>query len=270
LRILLKRGLPVLVAILSICSGPKRSESACTAETVVAQIRQWAQSIDTYRVKTQVEFNGQSLSGNVWGDTKQRMRLELKLLGEARPTRWILVFDGRYQWLETQAGRLHEVARVDLSTVARPERPFDTRLEVYGSGLAAGDDFPGTIRWLLSVYDYRVDCKADVNVLRGTINKERLAEWMRRRAIKWSEDESQSFSALFGVSTVDASPSGAVMGYSAGPRGGSATISVKFLDLVINQRLESAVFKFNPPSHVRVTDVTKQVAAVNPPRKSPP
>ena len=265
-----KRGLLVLAAVLSLCSVPKRSEAACTAEAVVDQIRQWARSIETYRVKTRVEFNGKSLSGNIWGDTKQRMRLELTLLGEARPTRWVLVFDGRYQWLETQAGGMHEVARVDLSKVARPRRPFDTRLEVYGSGLVSGDDFPGTIRWLASVYDYRVECKAGVNVLRGAINKERLAEEIRRREIRWTEDEAQLFPTMFGVTTVDASPSGAVMGYSSGPPSGSPTISVKFVDLVINQRLESAVFKFNPPPHIRVTDVTKQVAAVNPPRKSPP
>ena len=113
----------------------------------------------------------------VYGKSPDKLRIDYVVSQGGQKMTQKVVFDGEYQWIESSGPGYLEVQRLSLSKLTEPGRPFDT---FNGTGLLSAEDYPGTVRTLISVYDVEMSCLDEQRaVATGYINRKKFRAYLK-------------------------------------------------------------------------------------------
>jgi len=202
------------------------------------------------------------------GPALLRLMTEWELQGHK--TAVVMTFDGRYQWAETtrtvRGKTTRAVMKLEVASLTPPDRPFDTGCWIYGCGLVAGEDLPGTVRFLLEYYDLGMVSlekvgKVPCYVFEGRLNEDRYERLARQRfGIATSEEmtrllEMLKANMLF-ARVYFAKTDLFTRKYELGAEPGEPSFVATFTDVRLNATLPEDTFTYSPPDGVVVEDVT--------------
>lgn len=151
---------------------------ACDTNGIIQTMEKRLDKITDYRVTIKSVINTQKPSEMELAS--KRPNLLKATMQVADTDKLVIVYDKKNQWIEE--GNM--VYKIDLSksTKRTPERPFDTDYSLAG-GLLSGEDYVGTVKALLSIYDLKATCKANNIVLKGKIDIPKFTEYTKTRNI---------------------------------------------------------------------------------------
>lgn len=150
----------------------------CNTPDVINKIEQRLDKITDYQVTITSTVNNQKPAEMLIASKRpDLLKATIELSDNEK---LIIVYDKKYQWIE----QANTVYKVDLSKIAQrtPERPFDTDYSLAG-GLLSGEDYVGTIKTILSIYDLKASCRGQEIILKGALNKEKFSQYAKTRKI---------------------------------------------------------------------------------------
>lgn len=244
----------VLSAVVSVVYA-----DSCDFQPIAKKIEQRLDAIEYYQVNVKSTLNNQqSAEMMMYGKRPDLLKAVMKLSDTDKLT---IVFDKQYQWIEEG----NSVYQIDLSKLPRvAERPFDTPYSLAG-GLLSGEDYVGTVKTFLNVYDFKVSCKGDIITLAGNLNIDRFTDYTKSRHITVPVDKFvEQFAATLGkVSLKVAKDSYLVKSYVLEGKDKSAKFMVTFTDYKFDP-LTSEQLSFKLPEGVKAIDITPGMRASEP------
>lgn len=174
----------ILITIATATGLAYSNPNSCNTKDIIQQIEQRLDAISDYQVTIKSVANEQqSAEMKLYGKRPDLLKATMQLSETDKLT---IVFDKQYQWIEE--GNM--VYQLDLSKTQRkvPERPFDTDYSLAG-GLLSGEDYVGTIKTMLKVYDLKASCQASTITLKGDLDIEKFTEYTKTRHITAPIDE---------------------------------------------------------------------------------
>lgn len=153
-----------------------------------------------------------------------------------------------------------QIIKINLHKLTKPDRPFDTSFYLMGAGLINGEGFPSSLNTILDVYDFDQCKKNSEIILFGSINKNKLTDYISKSLYAKIKLKSvDQFINTFGQVklTVDAKTS-ELKKYRFGSKG-KTPVTYIVLKNVINQSLNPSEFTYNPPDNVEVEDITQNL-----------
>lgn len=151
---------------------------SCNINTIIQETEQRLDKITDYRVTIRSVVNEQKPS--IMKLTGKRPDLLKATMQVSDTDKLIIVYDKKNQWIEE--GNMVYKIDLDKSKNRTPDRPFDTDYSLAG-GLLSGEDYIGTVKTLLSIYDLKANCKANNIVLKGNLNIPKFTEYTKSRHI---------------------------------------------------------------------------------------
>lgn len=247
------------VFVLSACATDKSVVLSCDAESFIERSVEKLEAISSYQMNLQVDFEGMEVKTSIWGKLPDKLRM-LQEISHSNTPSTLMIFDGKTQWVETNLGEQKQISKIELKGLVSDERPFDTSLNLYGSGLFSGEDYVGTVKALLAVYDYEITFGENNYVLNGKINKERFSEYVNTSRFHSKPGFEYRFVKEFGAASVKIdSETGLINSYSLGPSSQNMRLKVTFSDVVINPELGDSLFEYTPKADSKVIELTGQV-----------
>jgi len=233
----------------------------------VSGINNWVKSIKEYQLKSHVDIkniNDSTIEATIVGQLPNKLIVNLSIKGNNSSVQQKVVFDGEYQWIESKSSLGVESFKISLDKLTNSNRPFDTFYYLMGTGLFSGEDFPGTIETLLTIYNYKKKC-ININdgsvVISGAINSAKFTEYvMSSKHGKYRKSGIDTFISKFGHVKITINPETyAVDGYSLGPDENNIELEIKYSDMQINQKLPEKYFKYFEPKGAKTIDITDVV-----------
>jgi len=258
----------IFIALLTTaCTDNDKRPGSCEEKAVEVKLGDWLNGIRDYRIKALVEIEDQRLHSTIVGRVPDR--LSIRLVPESKEKLvWTTIFDGNYQWVELRSDSNVDVFKIQLKPITDKQRPFDTSYYIMGSGLMNGEDFPTSIRSLLSTYDLSTSCSESAITLAGPVNKEKFKSYAKSRRTPQSDKVIERFFKQFGylVLTLDAR-SHQVISYRLGVKEGASNeisdktslFKVEFTEIRINKSGDPGMFEYVPPTGIVPTDLTEQI-----------
>ncbi|MFD1259471.1 hypothetical protein [Entomomonas asaccharolytica] len=151
---------------------------SCNTADIIQKIEQRVDSITDYRVTIVSAVNEQKPAEmTLYGKRPDLLKAVMQLSETDKLT---IVYDKQYQWIEE--GNM--VYQVNLSKSERrtAERPFDTDYSLAG-GLLSGEDYVGTIKTMLTIYNLKASCQANTITLIGDLDIPKFTEYTKSRNI---------------------------------------------------------------------------------------
>lgn len=165
-----------------LCSANEQ-ESRCDDLAVIKKnILNSLNSVDTYQLNATVAMDGKVFPSQIAGKLPNRLRITQKIHHNSEELDTTVVFDGRHQWVESKLSKkILQVIKIRLSEVVDSTRPFDTGYYLQGTGIFSGEDFPSTVKILLSIYKLTITCTSDKIVLSGHLNEKKFEDYASKR-----------------------------------------------------------------------------------------
>lgn len=227
---------------------------SCDLSSITEKIEQKLDTIQYYQVKITSKLNKQQPAVMMmFGKRPDLLKVEMQI---SDTDKLIIVFDNKYQWI--QEG--NSIYRIDLNKLTRvPERPFDTPYSLAG-GLLSGEDYVGTIKTFLKIYDYHASCSGNSVTLRGNLNLAHFTQYTKTRNINVPIDQFVTqFAATLGKSTIKLnSKDYLVKTYTLEGKDKSATFKVLFDDYKFDPLTDNQL-SFNLPKGAKPIDITPGV-----------
>lgn len=232
---------------------------SCDLPNITKNIEQKLDTIEYYQVKVTSTLNNQQPAiMMMYGKRPDLLKVEMKVSDTDKLT---IVFDKKYQWVEEG----NNVYRIDLSKLTRvPERPFDTPYSLAG-GLLSGEDYVGTIKTFLKVYDFKASCKGHTITLMGNLNIERFTQYTKTRNINVPLDQFVAqFAATLGKNTIKLDNKDyLIKNYTLEGKDKSAKFTAIFSDYKFDP-LTNDQLAFKLPKGVKPLDITPGVRSSEP------
>ncbi len=234
----------------------------CNKQALISDINEKLASVTGYQMHAKIKIAGTEAKPEsmIYGHQPNLLRIDYTVKQGDQQMKQQVIFDGRYQWMESKMGESLEVQRLDLSKATDSKRPFDSFLYVFGTGLLSGEDYPGTVRALLEVYDLEVECLAgDKVVLQGNIDKARFETYLKKS--KYSKNRLAGvdrFVKDYGYVHMLFEDS-LLKKYMLAADHSSFGFRASFYDVKINSSLNKALFEYQVPSGNEFIDVTPQI-----------
>lgn len=252
-----------LIVALFLCHVAVATEvwgGVCDAASLEASIRKQLDDIRSYKLVAQISANKFKAVSDIQGRLPSRLRIEMKMTEPAGRDRWIHIYDGKHQWAEhhTEGGLM--VYRIRLKLVASPERPFDSGYFLMGSGLLTGEDYPSTLRTLLTIYQMTGQCTPTGAMLHGVLDHEKLHHYINsKKHVQDPVRMAKRFAMEFPLATLrlKADPL-IVKGYELGSQD-RTNLSVTFDKVLLNAVIPPSRFDYTERSEVEVMDITDQI-----------
>lgn len=156
----------------------------CNTTDIIQKIEQRLNAITDYRVTIISTVNDQKPAEmTLYSKRPDLLKALIKLSETDKLT---IVYDKKYQWIEES----NMVYQVNLSKSERrtAERPFDTDYSLAG-GLLSGEDYVGTIKTMLTIYDLTASCQGNTITLTGNLAIPKFTEYTKSRNISAPIDE---------------------------------------------------------------------------------
>lgn len=279
----------LIVVISSECRGQDREIENAGSQDLVDDILSATNEIRTYSVKSTVRIRPPFMppeatdedreqeivsTSSILGRSGERLRIDMTVSpppGIPLPEmRWLVVFDGTWQWLETTHQGATNVSKVRIERVSPnpDEAPFNTGVFVSGLGLIAAEDLPGTVRSLLTIYQVRQLAPDDKRVpegqrvLVGNVDERRFKEWLQRTgqtangAAAAMGQRMQAWGMFY-----FSKENHRLLGYRVGESEDKITTIVEFEYQNVNHELPEDAFEYEPDEGVEVHDITEDVVA---------
>lgn len=179
-----KNILNSIIASIIVMTAPfSFANNSCNTDDVIQQINKKLSSITDYQVTIKSVVNNQQPAEMILASKLPDL---LKATMEISDTdKLTIVYDKNHQWI--QEG--NTVYQVTLSKTKRTtEHPFDTDYSLAG-GLLSGEDYVGTIKTLLRIYDLKASCQSNTITLTGNIDIPNFTEYTKGRRISAPIDE---------------------------------------------------------------------------------
>lgn len=247
-----------LLAGYSVAAEP----SACETEKIVAKIHHLLNGIRSYDVKISSSYENVKSTSFVSGAMPNKLYLKQLLYTPQGKVNTTTVFDGKYQWVDIVSPDARQIYKIKLNKVTKPDRPFDTSFNIYGTGLLSGEGYPGTLNNLISFYDLEASCSKDGVLLSGAINKDKFKKYteLKRNA---NPDSINKFVELFGFITfVIDTDTNMISRYSMGPTRSKTDLVASFYVKSINEKLDKSLFSFIVPKGLDAVDITSDLLSM--------
>ena len=168
----------------------------CNSDKIIANLQNTVSNIKTYNVTIITQFKGIKSKSFVSGVTPNKLYLKQDLYTPQGNATTTSVFDGKYQWVDITTPKSRHIYKINLSKTTKPNRPFDTSYNIYGTGLLSGEDYPGTLKNLVNLYKLKAHCSKDTTLLSGHIDKDKFKAYASSRNIA-NPDYINKFIKLF-------------------------------------------------------------------------
>ncbi len=195
---------------------------------------------------------------HIVGDGIQRLSITSEMIADGQTRRVLSVFDGDKQWVEQRQGERIQVLYFRLEELPDESRPFDTGLYIWGTGLFSGEDYPGTVRALFSLYNFEASCTGSTATLRGAANPEAVTSYVDSRGGDPSSYRGFLDNFPHVRMTVDLAED-VITDYAFGKSDGELMFEVIVTDYRFGENLDEDVFRYSPPDLVEPVDVTNQL-----------
>lgn len=253
------RTIIVAVVLLTGVTIPLTSISGqCHADLIVEQLRNSVDGLENYSLRTHSWTEEFSANSEISGDRYRRLSVKSDFSSGALQWSVQTVFDGRKQWLEERHGDSFQVLMVRLEEVVNERRPFDTGLYVWGTGLLSGEDYPGTVAALLSIYEYSAACDDNVATLSGNVDEDGLAAYASARNVSLSSYQGFIDNFPHARLTVDVAKS-TVIHYMLGKTDAPDSFEVEFYDIEFDAIFDQNTFRYVRPPYIETVDVTDRM-----------
>lgn len=174
----------IIITIAMTTSVAYANPKSCDTADIIQKMEQRLDTITDYRVTIESVVNDQKPAEmTLYGKRPDLLKAVMQLSETDKLT---IVYDKEYQWIEE--GNM--VYQVNLSKSERrtAERPFDTDYSLAG-GLLSGEDYVGTIKTMLTIYDLKASCQANSITLTGDLDIPKFTEYTKSRNITAPLDE---------------------------------------------------------------------------------
>ncbi len=175
---------PIFIILFVITSYTYANSKGCNTQDIINKMEQRLDNITDYKVTIKSIVNNQQPAEMIIASKRpDLLKATIKISDNDTLT---IVYDKQYQWIE----EVNMVYKVDLSKIKQrtAERPFNTDYSLAG-GLLSGEDYVGTIKTILSIYDLKASCKGKEIILKGNINTEKFTKYTQIRQLDIPQDE---------------------------------------------------------------------------------
>lgn len=254
----------ILFMILTIgCAGGsvgKRSDCS-NIDSIKKVIRDKSNDIQSYQLDATVKMDGHAIFSEISGQPPDRLKVVQHVKQAPEPMQTTVVFDGKHQWVESKTSRKTQLLKIRSSELVSKKRPFDTGFYLMGTGLINGEDFPSTIKTLLSIYNLSSNCISGNVVLSGSLDPIKFNEYAsKRRFRKTFPLFIEKFKKRFGfVKITFSNPDYNIQGYSMGSSNSNETITVSFRNIAFNLAGIEAILDFQAPDGIQAVDITNNI-----------
>ena len=255
-------GTMLLLSLFSLSATAEQyAASACDGGAIIEQLNERLSGLKSYKLNTEVEFQGASGKSEIVGKRPDRLRIDMSIDTPSGSRRSITVYDGTHQWLQKGEGSRAQVLKINLRRTTSEERPFDTGYYMMGSGLLNGEGLVSTIENLTSIYDLQAECGETGISLKGPLLPGEFENFADQRNSPQSGTRNiERFKREFSYLELSLTPQDLLMkGYSIGPSSDNEMISVTFSDVELNPELREGVFDYTPPEGAKPRDVTSMI-----------
>jgi outer membrane lipoprotein-sorting protein len=238
-------------------SGNCRDISAAK-KTITSRIDE----INSYSIDAVVSINGKVVTSKIYGKRPNKLCIIQKIPKGDDELVNKVVYDNRYQWVETKISKkIVQVSKIELSKIVDHERPFDTGYYIMGTGLFSGEDFPSTVKALLSIYDLTAKCSNNRIILSGYLNSDSFLKYIMNRkfaGMKKKHGYIERFKKSFKhARLVFEFPNNHLREYSLGSTDKTETIKIVFKKICLNPELLDDKINYKPPGGMEVIDITE-------------
>jgi len=220
--------------------------------------------INSYSIDAVVSINGKIVTSKIYGKRPNSLCIIQIIPKGADELVNKVVYDDRYQWVETKIlNKIVQISKIELSKIVDHERPFDTGYYIMGTGLFSGEDFPSTVKALLSIYDLTAKCSKNRIILSGYLNSDSFLKYIMDRkfaGMKKKHGYIERFKKSFKYARlVFEFPDNLLREYSLGPTDKGETIKIVFKKINLNPKLLDDKIKYKPPTGMEVIDITESL-----------
>ncbi len=220
--------------------------------------------INSYSIDAVVSINGKVVTSKIYGKKPNKLCIIQKIPKGADELVNKVVYDNRYQWVETKISKkIVQISKIALSKIVDHERPFDTGYYIMGTGLFSGEDYPSTVKALLSIYDLTAKCSNNRIILSGYLNSDSFLKYIMNRkfaGMKKKHGYIERFKKSFKhARLVFEFPNNHLREYSLGSTDKRETIKIVFTKINLNPELLDDKIKYNPPRGMEVIDITESL-----------
>jgi hypothetical protein len=130
-----------------------------------------------------------------------------------------------------------------------------------GTGLFSGEDFPSTVKILLSIYDLTAKCSKNRIILSGYLNADSFLKYIMNRkfaGMKKKHGYIERFKKSFKhARLVFELPDNHLREYSLGSTDKRETIKIVFKKICLSPEGLNDKISYKPPKGIEVTDITE-------------
>jgi len=232
-----------------------REQALCDSKKIIHSLISHYSSIEDYSLRFSTTIGGESIDSIILGKTPGYLMVEMFFKSSSAK----VVFDKKYQWIESKTGETTNISKIDLIKVTIRSRPFDTSYNLTGSGLINGEDFPQTVLTLLQIYDLKAHCTDGKIHLFGNINTQKYSDYLAQPRIKKIDPRySSRFIKEFGIAgLVFGASDMRLIKYHLGNHLLVEKFVAKISYLEVNKGIADEAFVYTP--HLEPVDITQEV-----------
>lgn len=218
--------------------------------------------INSYSIDAVVSIDGKVVTSKIYGKRPNKLCIIQRLPKGSDEFVIKVVYDNQYQWVETKfSKKIVQISKIELSKIVDHERPFDTGYYIMGTGLFSGEDFPSTVKALLSIYDLTAKCSKNRIILSGYLNTDSFLKYIMNRkfaGMKKKHGYIERFKKSFKhARLVFESHDNHLREYSLGSTDKRETIKIVFKKICLNPEGLNDKISYKPPRGMQVNDITE-------------
>jgi outer membrane lipoprotein-sorting protein len=232
-----------------------------SAESIKKTILGKIAEVRSYRLEASVNIDDTVVFTKILGITPDRLRIEQSFKSGKDQVHITEVFDRKVQWIETRKSDKIQVLKINTDELVENDRPFDTGYYLMGTGLINGEDFPSTIKILLSVYALSAKCHRSKIVLTGYLDQANFDKYVSRRKFKKANKPfTEEYKKRFRFAEIVVGyPDYGIQKYSLGPSNKTVTLTTHFNDIQTNLDGIEEAFHYKAPNGVQPHDITDEI-----------
>lgn len=224
-------------------------------------------------------------TSTVFGESYKKLRINSQLNMAEFKTKvdLLMIFDGTWQWVEKRISKYEDdrivaqnisAMKINISATTKDPQndPFNTAYGISGIGLFRYKDLPGTLKAILSRYDFENHAQEDKNMKNQELFIGKVKDYKNdlQPGADKREDKAKTEENLTKIEKKNTQICKIWVGkedklihaYSLGANMDNSSIYSEIKYNSINQPLPKDIFSYTPPDGINVIDFTKQILQI--------
>jgi len=222
--------------------------------------------IENYKLDAIITIDNHVAYSQIIGKTPDMLRISQRIKNGDDELTNLVVFDGRYQWIESKlSNRILNVSKIRLSEVVKEDRPFDTGYYVQGAGIFSGEDYLSTIRILLEIYDLSATCSTNKILLMGSLDEEKFESYAQSRKFAMFNEKhafTEQYKKNFKYAHLAFDSNFILNEYALGTSKNDLKLNVDFQHIQLNQSGLENQFRYQIDKGIEPEDITDELKQV--------